>query len=136
MVSTTARIPKVTVADVELDDWTLPDEAITDGNPVAKGKLLWQSDDKRLANGVWSCEPGSFNWEYTWDETIYFIEGEVVITDQGRHKRHLPRRRSLLRPHRHDDPLESRSPRPKSLPLPLRRPGDHLGGAGCMLEPH
>ena len=82
MVSTTVRIPKVTVADVELDDWTLPDEAITDGNPVAKGKLLWQSDDKRLANGVWSCEPGSFNWEYTWDETIYFIEGEVVITDQ------------------------------------------------------
>ena len=82
MVSTTVRIPKVTVADVELDDWTLPDEVITGGNPVAKGKLLWQSDDKRLANGVWSCEPGSFNWEYTWDETIYFVEGEVVITDQ------------------------------------------------------
>ena len=82
MTLTTARIPKVTVSDVELDDWTLPDEAITGGNPVAKGKLLWQSDDKRLANGVWSCERGSFNWEYTWDETIYFIEGEAVITDQ------------------------------------------------------
>ena len=82
MTLTTARIPQATAADVELDDWTLPDEAIVDGNPVAKGKLLWQSDDKRLANGVWSCEPGSFNWEYTWDETIYFIEGEAVITDQ------------------------------------------------------
>ena len=62
MTLTASGIPQVTVADVELDDWTLPDEVITGGNPVAKGKLLWQSDDKRLANGVWSCEPGSFNW--------------------------------------------------------------------------
>lgn len=82
MVSAMRRIPKVTVAEVELDDWTLPDEAITGGNPVARGKLLWQSADKRLANGVWSCEPGSFLWDYTWDETIYFIEGESTITDE------------------------------------------------------
>lgn len=83
MVSTISGIPKVTVADMELDAWTLPDEVITGGNPVAKGKMLWQSDDKRLGNGVWSCEPGSFMWDYTWDETIYFIEGEATITDQG-----------------------------------------------------
>ncbi len=82
MVSTMSGIPKVTVANVELDAWTLPDEVITGGNPVAKGKFLWQSDDKRLGNGVWSCEPGSFKWDYTWDETIYFIEGEATITDQ------------------------------------------------------
>ncbi len=82
MASTISGIPKVTVADMELDAWTLPDEVITGGNPVAKGKMLWQSDDKRLGNGVWSCEPGSFTWDYTWDETIYFIEGEATITDQ------------------------------------------------------
>ena len=46
MTLTTARIPKATAADIELDDWTLPDEVITGGNPVAKGKLLWQSEDK------------------------------------------------------------------------------------------
>ena len=82
MVSTTSGIPKVTVADAELDPWTLPDEVITGGNPVAKGRFLWQSDDKRLGNGVWTCEPGSFKWDYTWDETIYFVEGEATITDQ------------------------------------------------------
>ena len=76
------EIPKISVADAKLDDWTLPQEAIKGGDPVAKGKFLWQSDDKRLGNGVWTCEPGSFTWDYTWDETIYFIEGEATITDQ------------------------------------------------------
>ena len=54
---------------------------MTSGDPEARG-LFWQSDDKRLGNGVWSCTPGSFNWDYTWDETIYFREGEVTISDQ------------------------------------------------------
>ena len=81
-MASTSGIPKISVADAALDDWTLPEEVITGGNPVARGRFLWQSDDKRLGNGVWTCEPGSFRWDYTWDETIYFIEGEATITDQ------------------------------------------------------
>lgn len=81
-MASTSDIPKISVADATLDDWTLPEEVITGGNPVARGRFLWQSDDKRLGNGVWTCEPGSFRWDYTWDETIYFIEGEATITDQ------------------------------------------------------
>lgn len=77
----TGMIRKVQVASENLDDWSLPRELIISGNPVAKGKLLWQSDDKRIANGIWSCESGSFNWNYTWDETIYLIDGEITITD-------------------------------------------------------
>ena len=75
-------VHKVTAADAELDPWPISDDLITGGNPVAKGRFMWQSDDKRLGNGVWSCERGSFNWNYTWDETIYFIEGAAIITDQ------------------------------------------------------
>ncbi len=52
------------------------------GDPQASGRFLWQSQDKRLGNGVWRCTPGSFTWDYTWDETIFFVEGEVTITDQ------------------------------------------------------
>ena len=77
----TGIIRKVQASSENLDDWSLPGELIISGNPVAKGKLLWQSDDKRIGNGIWSCESGSFNWVYTWDETIYLIDGEVTITD-------------------------------------------------------
>ena len=77
-----AAILKVKASDAELDPWPIPADLITAGDPVAKGRFLWQSDDKCLGNGVWTCEPGSFNWDYTWDETIYFVEGEVTITDQ------------------------------------------------------
>ena len=81
MTGTATSILKVGVEEAELDDWTLPPEVIISGNPVAKGRFLWQSSDKRLGNGVWSCEVGSFTWEYTWDETICFLEGEATITD-------------------------------------------------------
>ena len=53
-----------------------------EGAPQAHGRFLWQSEDRRLGNGLWCCTPGSFDWEYTWDETIYLIEGEVTISDQ------------------------------------------------------
>ena len=76
-------IQKLRVTREGLDDWLLPTEIITEGNPLARGKVLWQSEDKRLVNGVWSCEIGSFNWNYTWDETIHLVEGEVTITERG-----------------------------------------------------
>ena len=78
----TKTVLKVTAVEAELDPWPIPDKLIIGGNPVAKGRFMWQSDDLRLGNGVWTCESGSFNWDYTWDETIYFIEGEAIITDQ------------------------------------------------------
>ena len=69
--------------DASLDPWPIPKDQILSGNPVAKGTVLWQSDDKRLLNGIWECAPGSFTWEYTWDETIYVTEGELTITDDS-----------------------------------------------------
>jgi uncharacterized cupin superfamily protein len=77
-----SRILSLSAPDAALDPWPLPKEVVTSGDPEARGLFLWQSDDKRLGNGVWSCTPGSFNWDYTWDETIYFREGEVTISDQ------------------------------------------------------
>ena len=72
----------VNAPTAELDPWPLPPEVITEGDPQAHGRFLWQSDDKRLGNGVWTCTPGSFNWDYTWDETIGLVEGEITIADQ------------------------------------------------------
>ena len=83
MVETAAgRISSISALTVSLDPWPIPDSQIRDGDPRAAGKFLWQSEDKRLGNGVWTCTPGSFTWDYTWDETIYLVDGEVTIADQ------------------------------------------------------
>ena len=72
----------VNAPGASLDPWPLPKEQIISGDPQASGRFLWQSEDKRLGNGVWECTPGSFTWDFTWDETLSLLEGEVTITDQ------------------------------------------------------
>ncbi len=77
------EIKIVKAAGAALDAWPIPAEQVLDGDPQARGALLRQSTDKRLANGVWECTPGSFLWDYTWDETIFVREGAFTITDQN-----------------------------------------------------
>jgi uncharacterized cupin superfamily protein len=31
---------------------------------------------------TWSCEPSTFDWDYTEKETCLVIEGEVTVTDR------------------------------------------------------
>ena len=69
--------------DAALDPWPISDEQVVSGSPRASGTVLWQSEDKRLLNGIWECTPGSFTWDYTWDETAYLFEGKLTITDQN-----------------------------------------------------
>ena len=33
--------------------------------------------------GFWSCEPGRYEFVFDYDEFLYLIEGEVVITGSG-----------------------------------------------------
>ena len=77
------RIRTVHGPAAQLDPWPIPKDQVVSGAPQAFGRFLWQSEDKRLGNGVWTCTPGFFTWEYTWEETIYLIEGEVTISDRG-----------------------------------------------------
>ena len=60
-----------------LADMPIAPEFITAGNPVARGAVFNQSADKTLSSGLWTCEPGEFDWSYTWDEFVYVFEGEV-----------------------------------------------------------
>ena len=66
-----------------LADMPIAPEFITAGNPVARGAVFNQSADKTLSSGLWTCEPGEFDWSYTWDEFVYVFEGEVTITEEG-----------------------------------------------------
>ncbi len=66
-----------------LPDMPIDAQLVTAGSPVARGAVLNQSADKTLSSGLWTCEPGEFDWTYTWDEFVYVLEGDVTITEGG-----------------------------------------------------
>jgi len=67
----------------QLPDMLIEPSWIKEGNPVARGTILTQSNDKRVSSGLWSCEPGKFEWTFIWDEFVHLLEGEVEITEDG-----------------------------------------------------
>ncbi len=67
----------------ELPDMPIDPAWVLAGSPVAKGAVLVQSADKLLSSGLWSCTAGRFRWEFSWDEFVYVLEGEVTIQQQG-----------------------------------------------------
>jgi len=73
-------IKSTIVRETNLDPWPIGEENILSGNAKAYGSILWQSEDKLLCNGVWSCTMGKFNWKYTWNETFYLVEGKISIS--------------------------------------------------------
>jgi uncharacterized protein len=62
---------------------------VLEGNPVARNKILSSSADGSASTIIWDCTAGRFNWTYDVDETIYVIEGGVVVKDIGGATRRL-----------------------------------------------
>jgi uncharacterized protein len=58
-------------------------EWILEGNPIARNHLLSRSADGNSSSWIWDCTAGKFNWYYDIDETVYFIEGSVIIKDHA-----------------------------------------------------
>ena len=56
---------------------------VLEGNPVARNKVLSSSADGTASTLIWDCTAGRFNWFYGYDETIYVIEGGVVVRDHA-----------------------------------------------------
>jgi|SRR5882672_7197192 len=54
---------------------------VLEGNPIARNKLLSESADGAASSYIWDCTAGRFNWYYQAEETIYVIEGGVVLKD-------------------------------------------------------
>jgi hypothetical protein len=62
---------------------------VLEGNPVARNHLLSVSADGSARSYIWDCTAGRFNWFYEVDETIYVIEGGVVLKDPAGAARRL-----------------------------------------------
>jgi uncharacterized cupin superfamily protein len=76
-------------ATVELTPAPFPREWIIDGTPEARAREIACSDDGTMRVMVWSCTPGKFRWEYSIDETVQIVSGEVVVTDHNGRERRL-----------------------------------------------
>ena len=59
----------------------LPDHEILEGSPHAGGQFTAESADGNASAGFWSCEVGRYHFEFTYDEFVYVIRGEVTVTD-------------------------------------------------------
>ncbi len=80
---TATSVQRASVLAAELDPWPIPADQIVEGDPQAAGSILWKSEDGTLANGIWECTPGTFNWVHA-GETLCLVEGRVTVTPEGR----------------------------------------------------
>jgi uncharacterized cupin superfamily protein len=70
-------------ASVALGPLPIRAEWILEGAPTAQFKILSASADGTARTIVWDCTAGRFNWFYDMDETVYILEGSVLIKEDG-----------------------------------------------------
>jgi uncharacterized protein len=66
---------------VELKPAPINPKWILEGSPRARNRELTRSDDSQATTLVWDCTPGKFMWHYDVDETIYILDGRLVLDD-------------------------------------------------------
>lgn len=76
-------------AKIQLDPSPFPQEWVLEGNPQACAKEIARSDDAKMKVIVWSCTQGRFRWQYSVDETVQILSGEVIVTDHRGIERRL-----------------------------------------------
>jgi uncharacterized cupin superfamily protein len=65
--------------DVQMNECPIHPEWIIEGSPVCRNLVLSSSADGTASTLLWDCTAGRFNWFYDVDETLYIIEGSVVV---------------------------------------------------------
>ena len=70
------------VGAVALQPSPIRPEWILEGAPVARNAVLSRSADGGACTLIWDCTAGLFNWFYEIDETVYVLEGAVVVRDE------------------------------------------------------
>ena len=76
-----AAISSAEIPAGEWPDWPLNPAWIRSGNPVARGTVTTQSEDRCITAGMWSVEPGEFDFTFAWDEFIHILEGEAEVVE-------------------------------------------------------
>jgi uncharacterized protein len=76
---------RVTVAQrpAELPAIRLPAHEILEGGANAGCAFTARSADGLATAGFWSCDVGTYEFFFDYDEFVYLIEGEVIVEDGG-----------------------------------------------------
>jgi uncharacterized cupin superfamily protein len=78
---TAESLVKSGAANVTLSPCPIYSSWILEGAPIARNKVLSSSADGTASTLIWDCTAGRFNWFYDVDETIFVLEGSVVLRD-------------------------------------------------------
>ena len=75
----------VTVAKLvePLPSIVLPQHEILEGEPRAGGKFTAESADGNASAGFWFCDVGRYHFVFDYDEFVYVIRGEVIVSEVG-----------------------------------------------------
>jgi len=74
---------KMSAAEVSLNPSPIYPDWVLEGKPIARNQVLSRSEDGTAITFLWDCTAGRFNWHYDVDETLYIIEGGVVVKDDA-----------------------------------------------------
>ena len=85
----TESMGELQAAQVNLSPSPIRASWVLEGNPIARNRLVSVSADGAAKSYIWDCTAGRFNWFYGADETIYVIEGGVVVKDASGAARRL-----------------------------------------------
>src|ERR1700676_4371563 len=86
------------IGDVTLGSAAIDPQWILEGKPEARNKFLFSSADGTATAWFWDCTAGKFNWFYDIDETVYLIEGSVIIKDHAGGVSHVKTGESIFFP--------------------------------------
>lgn len=76
-------------ADVVLKPAPINKDWVLEGNPKTEAAEVAHSADGFMQVYVWRTTASRFNWFYNFDESITILDGDVFITDESGHERHL-----------------------------------------------
>ena len=79
----TGNFKHVSIDQVEMPLSPIDPKWVVEGAPVARMSLLSRAWEGGAATMLWDCTAGVFHWYYASDETIYFLEGSVVVRDDN-----------------------------------------------------
>lgn len=85
------NLPKLVIHTTkhELNPSPINPDWIQAGNPEARKRVLERSSDALACTILWECTAGKFEWLYDIDETIYILEGNVIVSDEHTQPRRL-----------------------------------------------
>ncbi len=68
-------------AAADLSPCPIVPEWVLEGRPVARTNVVSVSADGTASTVIWDCTAGRFNWFYHIDETVYVLDGSVMLID-------------------------------------------------------